>query len=213
MRFMALCRLALVAVLLASLPVRADVFASPVPDDAGRQAALQQLTARVQQQSRVEGRFEQRKTLALLQQPIRSEGRFQLQPEVFLWHILEPFDIAYRFADNRLERTMDGETDTIEPAAEPTLYGFFSFFHSLFSLSEAALEKYFEVFFEPTDSDAWTLGLKPRQAAIARSLQSLVIHGEGVHIGRVLLTEQGGDTTELLFFYPASEAGTVAAQP
>ena len=84
MRFMALCRLALVAVLLASLPVRADVFASPVRDDAGRQAALQQLTARVQQQSRVEGRFEQRKTLALLQQPIRSEGRFQLQPEVFL---------------------------------------------------------------------------------------------------------------------------------
>lgn len=192
----------LLAGVLLSLPALADVFDYPVKGDAQRQQALQQLTEQVQQQSRVAGQFEQRKNLALLKNPVISRGEFLLQPAQFDWHIQQPFDIAYRFADNRLERTMDGEAETVEASAEPALYGFFSFFVSLFSLSEASLEKYFTVYYQPLDDQQWVMGLKPRQAAIARSLQMLTINGKGIDIDRVKLLEASGDTTELLFSYP-----------
>lgn len=196
-----------------SLPALADVFDYPVKGDAPRQQALQQLTAQVQQQSRVTGQFEQRKNLAMLKNPVISRGEFLLQTTQFDWHIQQPFDIAYRFADNRLERTMDGETDVVEASAEPALYGFFSFFFSLFSLSEASLEKYFTVFYQPLDEQRWVMGLTPRQSAIARSLTSLTITGVGTDIGEVHLQEASGDTTELLFSYPTAVEPTGVASP
>lgn len=203
----------LIAGLLFSLSALADVFDYPVKDNAQRQQALQQLTAQVQQQSRVAGQFEQRKNLAMLKNPVISRGEFLLQTTQFDWHIQTPFDIAYRFADNRLERTMDGETEAVEASAEPALYGFFSFFFSLFSLSEASLEKYFIVYYQPLDEQRWVMGLKPRQSAIARSLQTLTINGTGTDIGQVSLVEASGDTTELLFTYPAGDAPAASESP
>lgn len=196
----------LITLLVGILPLicLADVFDYPVRDNPERQQALQQLTSRVQQQPQVTGYFEQTRTLAILKNPVISRGRFSLQPEQFDWQVQEPFDISYRFSGKTLVRSIEGETETIAPAAEPMLYGFFSFFFSLFSLSESSLEKFFEVYHQPADDDHWTMGLKPRQAAIARSLKTLVIEGVGTDIQQVRLTEASGDFMVLDFRYEAA---------
>jgi len=182
----------------------ADIFDYPVKNNPERQQALNTLTLRVHQQSEVSGFFIQTKTLAMLKNPVISRGRFSLQPEQFDWDVQEPFEISYRFSDATLTRSIDAETETIEPATEPMLYGFFSFFFSLFSLSESSLEKFFDVYYQASADDQWMMGLKPRQVAIARSLGYLVIEGTGTAIQQVSLSEVNGDTMVLTFSYPGT---------
>lgn len=184
---------------------QADVFDYPLAGNAQRQAAFQQLADKVHQQGRVEGRFVQAKHLQMLARPIVSEGNFSLTPMLFSWSIEKPFAIHYEFSEQRLVRVMDGQRQTLEPAEEPVLYGFFSFFFSLFKLSEPSLDKFFTVYYQTTDS-GWELGLTPKKDSLARSLKQLIIQGSDAQIKRVQLMEESGDITELDFSYPSSGA-------
>ena len=155
----------------------AEVFSAPLKSHPERQAALQQLAAQIKQQGAITGEFVQQKHLAMLNKPITSSGRFALNPAQFVWQIEQPFAITYTFANEQLVRDMDGETQVVEASTEPMLYGFFSFFTSLFSLSEASLEQYFTVFYLSAGDESWIMGLVPKQAMLARSLKQLEVHG------------------------------------
>lgn len=185
-------------------PARADVFNYPLQNHPQYQQALRELTLRVQQQGEVSGQFVQTKQVQVLARPIVTRGQFALTAEKFTWQIAQPFAIHYEFAGRQLLRDMDGERQIIEPSAEPLLYGFFSFFASLFNLSEDSLEKLFTVYYLPDqDGKTWVLGLTPKQQSLARSLQELRVHGVAEQILEVHLREKSGDTTALIFSYPA----------
>lgn len=198
------CRLGLSVLLWFSLVISswAEVFDYPIASHPQAQQALQKLAAEVQQQGALSGHFVQTKNLQIMALPIISQGQFSLTKDAFVWSIETPFTIRYEFTGQALWRAMDGERQRIQPADEPLLYGFFSFFFSLFDLSEAALEKIFTIYFLPSASDnSWEMGLKPKQAVLTRSLQALKISGSGTNIQQVKLVEQSGDTTLLEFSY------------
>lgn len=190
---------------------RADVFEHPLQDNPAHRRALQELTLQIQQQGAVAGEFVQTKHMQMLTRPIVTRGTFALTQQEFIWKIEHPFAIHYQFAAQKLVRDMDGKSQTVEPSTEPMLYGFFSFFSSLFNLSEQSLEKLFVIYYLPTESKIknnqddikdWVLGLKPKQASLARSLKQLHIYGSATHILKVRLVEQNNDYTELEFSYP-----------
>jgi hypothetical protein len=190
----------------------ADVFDYPVTAHPANQQALQQLTAQVHQQGSLAGQFVQTKHMQILARPIITQGQFSLNSQSFVWLIEKPFTIRYEFSGQTLWREMDDERQMIQPSDEPLLYGFFSFFFSLFDLSEASLEKMFTVYFLPSTTDkTWVLGLKPKQAMLARSLQQLQITGVDTQIQQVQLLEPGGDSTELVFTYTPGIAPAFSA--
>lgn len=177
-----------------------DVFQHPL--EAGdHAAAFAALAASVQRQEQVTGAFTQTKHLQMLDRPLISRGTFSLSRDAFEWRIDSPFALQYRFADQQLTRTADGAKQLIQPSAEPALYGFFSFFTSLFNLSQDSLEKLFKVFFLPAGNH-WELGLVPVQPQLAQAIRQLHITGSGNRILLVRLTERNGDATEVGFSYP-----------
>jgi hypothetical protein len=198
---MTLRLLLLLSWLLLALPGRCqDVFQHPLAGgDHG--AAFAQLAAAMKSQSLVQGAFTQTKHLQMLERPLVTRGSFTLSPERFEWRIEHPFTLAYSFADQRLTRETDGGRQTVQPAAEPALFGFFSFFSSLFSLSQSSLEKLFAVYFLPSE-ETWELGLTPLQPQLATSIRQLHISGSETRIHQVRLTETSGDITDIQFSYP-----------
>jgi hypothetical protein len=180
--------------------VRADVFQHPL-GTGDHAAAFAALAAAVQGQELVTGAFTQTKHLRMLDRPLITRGTFSLSRDAFEWRIESPFALQYRFTGQQLTRTADGVKQLIPPSSEPALYSFFSFFTSLFNLSQDSLEKLFKVFFLPADA-TWELGLVPVQPQIAKAIQQLHITGSGNRIQLVKLSELNGDITEVSFSYP-----------
>lgn len=178
--------------------IQPEVFQHPLGRDT---AAFTELASAMQRQLLVQGEFIQTRYLQMLERPLVTKGGFTLSPQVFEWRIEQPFALSYSFAGQRLTREVDGKRQTIEPASEPALFGFFSFFTSLFSLSQESLEKLFSVYFLPSPPN-WEMGLTPKQAQLAASVRQLHISGSGELIERVRLTEVSGDATEIRFIYP-----------
>ena len=115
--------------------VRADVFDHPL-GTGNNVTAFSTLTTEVQRQERVTGAFTQTKYLQILDRPLVTRGSFSLSRANFEWRIESPFALSYQFAGQQLTRIADGAQQIVQPSAEPALYGFFSFFTSLFNLSQ-----------------------------------------------------------------------------
>lgn len=201
----------------------ADVFNYPVADNAARVASLEQLAGKLAAQTEVNGEFVQEKFLSVLTKPLHSRGFFSASAQgTFDWRITHPFSISYHFTDGKLYKQTEESRDLVRPSDDPMLYGFFTFFSSVFDMSHADLEKMFELYFTKQDG-SWVLGLLPKNDLLKGSVQSIVVEGRVVEgkvvegeivdneiagigamsviIKKVTIHEPSGDYSHLLFSY------------
>lgn len=178
--------------------VNADVFNYPVAGDQQRQKTLSNIHHAVSQVGELKGRYRQEKLIQILTKPLITVGHFELSKERLDWHITEPLQISYLYQEQRLTRLIDGKAETISPAAEPLLYGFFNVFFSLLQMQADGLDQWFEVFVEQND-EQWQIGLIPKRKEIAETLARIVVQGKQGTVEQVFLAEPTGDTTTLNF--------------
>ena len=191
---------------LLSMGVKAQgVFEHPVVVGTAEARALNSIADQLRENLPVAGTIEQRKYLAILREPMISTGRFNLTADGHIhWHIEEPFAVAYAMAGGELTRTMEGKTEVISAASEPSLYGFFQMFSRLFELSLKDLNSYFAVsLLTPEQTgEHWVIGLTPEDSRLQALLAHIIVQGREGLINQVTLTEPGDDYTVLNFSYP-----------
>lgn len=196
---------------------RADVFSHPVAGNQDSIANLERLAGKFAAQTNLKGEFVQEKFLSVLTKPLRSHGFFSVSAGAFDWRITHPFSVSYHYANGELYKQTEDSRELVEPADDPMLYGFFVFFSSIFDMSQAELQKMFELYFTRTDDDGWVLGLLPKNDLLKRSMQSIVVEGHEVSaadqgvptaddamtviISKVSIHEPSGDYSQLLFSY------------
>ncbi|WP_041524070.1 outer membrane lipoprotein carrier protein LolA [Gilvimarinus agarilyticus] len=184
------------------------VFDHPVVAGTAEAQALDGIADQLRGNLPVAGIIEQRKYLAILREPMISTGRFNLTTDGHIhWHIEEPFAVTYAMAEGELTRTMEGKTEVISAASEPSLYGFFQMFSRLFELSLKDLNSYFAVSLLTPEqvpeqtSEQWVIGLTPEDSRLQKLLAHIIVQGREGVINQVTLTEPGDDYTVLNFSY------------
>jgi hypothetical protein len=90
----------------------------------------------------------------------------------------------------------EGGTETrVDADQQPGIAAAASLFSSLFALDFAALAQNFSLFDAGTP-DAWTIGLRPKQAGLASVFREARISG-GDHVREVDMIDGHGDRTEI----------------
>lgn len=151
------------------------------------------LAERSHQIQKLEGRFEQYKTIAVLPVPLHSTGRFEYtQGEVVIWQVLEPVQQTIQLSADGIR--FDGEAKQAPQAAVDTINRIFM---GVISGELSSLEEYFTI--EPQgDSGSWKLILKPNSANIAAYIQHIEIRG-GEYTEQLDIAETNGDKTQVRF--------------
>lgn len=189
-------RAALLLTLLLVLPAaRAELFATP------RRAA--EIEALVSAETRASahgaaltGSFVQKKFLAELPQPLRSSGDFvYARGRGVIWRVRQPLSAEYVLAGNTLIAREGGSEQRLGAEAQPGLAAVSRLFAALFALDLESLERDFLLYGERSGS-RWSIGLKPRHAALTGALTVARLDGSR-QLERVVITDGRGDRTEI----------------
>lgn len=174
----------------------ADVFAHPVAVSKALQVAKAAVDPLAQAKV-VRGQFVQRRSLAELPRPLVSRGDFVFARDVGVaWHTAEPFESRVALGPRGLVQSdASGETLRVDADREPALRFVSTVFVALFSLDVQRLATDFELFALPT-SKGWTLGLRPRAAAVRGVVAEAIVSGDS-RVERVVLRDARGDRTEI----------------
>ncbi|MDI3260335.1 MAG: outer membrane lipoprotein carrier protein LolA [Sinobacteraceae bacterium] len=175
-----------------------EVFAHPASVEQLR-ALLGPASRALAQAAAVRGEFRSRKFLRELPQPLTASGDFLVARGLGLvWHTRAPFDAELTLTPQALvQRDAGGAPLRIDAAQLPGLGAVVQVFDALFALDLQRLAAQFELYGARRDK-GWTLGLKPRAAAMAQRLNAVVIEGV-TQPQQVVLYEAGGDRTQLEF--------------
>ncbi|HEU0198760.1 MAG TPA: outer membrane lipoprotein carrier protein LolA [Nevskiaceae bacterium] len=173
---------------------------------------LSATTQTLKRAAAVQGRFVQRTFLHDLPQPLQSSGDFLVARGLGVdWHTLKPFDAATILTPSAvIQRAADGHTQVLAANRQPGLHAIVNTFDALFTLDLSRLARRFSLF-GVQGSGGWTLGLKPRAAALAAHLTAVVVTG-GEYPRDVTLYQAGGDRTEIRFVGVSVEPHLDAAQ-
>lgn len=145
-------------------------------------------------------RFREEKRIALLAVPVRSEGVIYFTPPGKLMRTVTSPSPSYALLEGgRLTFAADGERQVVELGESPVLAGFVESFRYVLAGDRAALERTYRVDYE-RDGAEWSLTLKPRNEALARFLQEMVLKGEGFAVKTMKMVEVSGDTTTTELF-------------
>ena len=191
--------------------IAAAAPASPAPDTAAdpvfaHPAEAKELDALLGPAARalagaaaVRGEFSQRKSLHELPQPLVSSGDFLVARGIGIdWHTRVPFDSDLVLTPQAMvQRDGGAEAMRADAATQPGLGAVEQVFDALFALDTPKLAERFTLY-GLRGKEGWTLGLKPRDAALAKMIDSVVIGGSE-QPQRILLHETGGDRTEIIF--------------
>ena len=146
------------------------------------------------------GAFTQRKFLKELPQPLVSNGEFVVARGLGVdWHTQKPFDSTVVLTPQALiQRGADGSAHRVSADQQPGLRAVGDVFDALFTLDLARLGETFQLYGEPGEKGAWTLGLVPREPAFAKVMNRIVITGSA-QPARIVMFEGSGDRTEIEF--------------
>ena len=178
-------------------------LAPPVAPSASAQQSAPSLDALLQRFAAMPGmsaRFREEKRIALLAVPVRSEGVVYFTPPGRLMRkVTRPTESYALLEGGRLTFASEGERQVVELGESPVLAGFVESFRYVLAGDRAALERTYRVDYR-RDGATWTLTLKPRDEALARFLQEMVIEGEGFAVRRMKMVEVSGDSTTTELF-------------
>jgi hypothetical protein len=193
----ALLAFALLLPALALAQPDAALFAAPAQTAEQIAPLFGALQAKLREARVVRGHFTQRKWLRELPKPLVSGGDFVIARDLgILWSTRTPFatDLVINSA-GLVQRENGRETMRLTSSQQPGLAAFASGFYQFFTLDLSTLAERFELHGAKA-ADGWTLGLKPRAAAMAKSLEAVTIAGSD-RVNQVTLFEGGGDRTEI----------------
>lgn len=146
-----------------------------------------------------EARFVEEKRIALLAVPLRSEGRIWFAPPGRLMRRVErPEPSAALIADGRLRMQQGDSVEELAITDNPVLRGFIDSFRAVLAGDRAALARYYDATYTPSES-GWELRLRPRGDALRRFLREIHLRGTGVVITEMRMTEVSGDETRTTF--------------
>lgn len=202
----------LVAALLSTPALAADLFESP-RTAAQAETDLRAAMPGLGQVQVLRGRYSQRKFLREIPRPLISSGEFLLvRDRGIWWHTLTPLDSELmlplvvaglpRPATRALGKGQS--TGQEEHAA--------SLFMALFTLDLDLLARSFDLFVIRSEAPEprWSLGLRPRDAAVAAWFEQATLSG-GERVERVTLFEAAGDRTEIDLDSAAQQLSSLTA--
>ena len=207
---LAWCGLALapLLMLLSTSPSAAQPAASrEAPTLSGlleRFAAMPGLTAR----------FREEKQIALLAVPVRSEGVIHFAPPGrLLRKVTGPTPSVALLEGEQLTFASAGDRQVVQLGESPVLAGFVDSFRHVLAGDQRALERTYRVSYS-TEGARWKLVLRPRNAALRRFMERMVLEGEGFAVEKMTLHEVSGDrtTTELHDVNPRRRFSRAEAQ-
>jgi hypothetical protein len=163
-------------------------------------------TQELRQAAALRGEFSQRKFLHELPQPLLSSGDFLVARGLGVaWHTRVPFDSELVLTPQALVQRDAGAAPTrVDASTQPGLGAVAQVFDALFALDLPKLTERFELYGQ-RGKDGWILGLKPRDAALAKAMTAVVVQGRA-QPQHILLYEAGGDRTEIVFSHQAATA-------
>jgi len=181
--------------LLALLSVVAPPAFAPTAEAQQSAPSLDALLDRFGEMPGMSARFREEKRIALLSVPVRSEGVLYFTPPGKLMRKVTSPTPSYALLDGgRLTFSSQGERQVVELGESPVLAGFVEIFRYVLAGDRAALERTYRVDYD-TDGAEWTLTLKPRNEALGRFLDRMVLKGEGFAVQTMTMVEVSGDTT------------------
>jgi outer membrane lipoprotein-sorting protein len=143
--------------------------------------------------------FEEEKRITLLAVPVRSEGVIHFAPPgTLLRRVTAPEPSAALIEGERLSFMDNGERQEIDLEDNPVVAGFVDSFRHVLAGDREALERTYRVRFEASGK-SWTLTLEPKDGALARFLERMVLEGSGERIERMKMVEASGDVTVTTF--------------
>ena len=176
-------------VLLMCVPAFAeDLFAHP-KTPAQAETLLRAAMPELGQVQVLRGRYTQRKFLREIPRPLTSTGEFLLVRERGVWwHTQTPLDSELiLIGGSKAKSGSSPQQPGLEMAA--------SVFFALFTLDLDTLSRSFDLFLTQSGS-RWTLGLRPRDAALGSWFEKATISGSA-RVEQVTLFEAAGDRTEI----------------
>lgn len=175
----------------------ATVFDHPVTA-AELTQTLAPITGTLRGARTLHGAFTQRKTLKELPRPLLAEGTFLFVREHgILWRTTAPFVSELVITREALLQRDDGDAAGMRLSADsnPAVRQVSQIFMAVFGLDFAALERIFTLYGE-RQKTRWTLGLRPRDKAMAGAMQDIVVKG-AAQVSRVTLRDSQGGITEI----------------
>lgn len=187
--------MALALLLSLPLPLSADVFAQAATAESIRRLVPATATT-VAAEPVLQGRFNQARKLSDLPKPLLSSGRFVFaRDRGVLWQVEKPFASEFVLTPAAMITREGGRERRMAAQEQPGLNIATRLFTALFTLDIAALEKDFTLH-AAGDAKAWTLGFKPKHAALAQHFATATMQG-GADVESIRLTDARGDVTEL----------------
>lgn len=154
---------------------------------------METLAERSRDIEKLEGRFEQYKTIAVLPMPLHSTGHFEYtQGKTVLWKTVEPVQQTIELSANGIR--FDGDAKKTPQAATETITRIFM---GVISGELSNLNEYFAIHAQGT-ADKWVLTLKPSSANLAAYIQTIEIRG-GEFTEQLDIAETNGDKTRVMF--------------
>jgi hypothetical protein len=155
--------------------------------------AFDELLALLRQRQHGHVSFTEVHTLSMLKEPLTSSGElFYEAPEHLEKRTLKPVPESLVLEHGVLRAQRGHRTRVIEVADFPEVVPFVESIRATLAGDRAALERYFDVDFEG-DLGHWTLRLKPKDPAVAKSVADITLSGERDVIATVAIRQSDGD--------------------
>jgi hypothetical protein len=187
-----------------------DVFSRPLDG-----ASLPQYSAVCADLARrpvVKGVFEQTKTIKRLGRSLVSRGNFIIAAELgMVWDTLSPFpSVTAVGRDFIIQSTPRGTRSRLDAGGNETFTSLAATISAVFTGNAQSLRENFENYFL-SGGGIWTLGLVPREKAVALFAERIILEGEAAAgsalIRSITLHERGGDTVRYVLSGHSFPAG------
>jgi outer membrane lipoprotein-sorting protein len=137
--------------------------------------------------------FTEVQQLAMLEGPLSSSGElFYDAPDRLEKRTLKPQPESLLLDHGVLTARRGHHVQVLELAAYPQVVPFVESIRATLAGDQATLERYFTLDFSG-DVAQWTLQLKPKDPAVARSVQSITLSGQREALLRVEIRQSDGD--------------------
>lgn len=147
------------------------------------------------------GSFEQQKQVAGFKNPLRSQGKFLLaRDKGVVWTTLKPFPSETVITRERIFSFDETGKHSVQADArqQPALRQVNAMMFALMAGDVKALAARFDIDAQALANNAWTLALKPKSAAMAKSFSRIELRGDR-YVREVVIVEGAGDRTTLKF--------------
>jgi len=168
--------------------VVALVFALPAHAD-----PLDELMQRLAQVKSAQGKYLERKHLAMLDAPLDSSGTLlYVAPGRLEKHMLSPRRESLILDGDTLVIESKGQRRTFALQEHPVIWAFAESIRSTLKGDLATLQRFYEVRLEG-DAAAWRLRLRPKDSRMRQAASEISLGGSGAWVDRIEVQEAGGD--------------------